>query len=252
MLEASCQLTNTAWLVAQCLRDHGVHVSWDCWSSPRVALLLSFFQIFPYSNTRVSSFCPLVGCKYLHLILSAACWVFWRAIMMGPFLLAHHSLSSSVRPWGLPMSWIPGWACRWTSLSSDSSPFLSLQFFQSRTIMSQSFWLWDGNPFSHLMSSLSAWSGLYKFPLPTVWNFIYGSSLWVLKVSHLPGLWYILECPAHLPPPKVACFHSFYWPSGLQYYSSYQIPDHVPPVPLCPFSHPDLSLPIMLLMFSHM
>jgi hypothetical protein len=38
----------------------------DCSSSYRV-LFLNFFQLFPNSTTGVSSFCPLVGCKYLHL-----------------------------------------------------------------------------------------------------------------------------------------------------------------------------------------
>lgn len=37
-------------------------------------------------------------------------------------------------------------------------------------------------------------------------------SLFESWVSHLPGLWYILEDP-NLLPPKVACFHSFCWPS---------------------------------------
>jgi hypothetical protein len=52
----------------------GVQVNWDCWSSYRVTLLLSFFLIqpcpnypFPNSTTGVSSFCPLVGCKYLYV-----------------------------------------------------------------------------------------------------------------------------------------------------------------------------------------
>jgi hypothetical protein len=37
------------------------------------------------SNSMVSSFCPLVGCKYLHMTLSAAGWVFRRAVMIGYF-----------------------------------------------------------------------------------------------------------------------------------------------------------------------
>ena len=50
-----------------------------------VALLLSFFQPFPNSATGLSSFCSLFGGKYLHLTLSHACWVFWRAVMIGLF-----------------------------------------------------------------------------------------------------------------------------------------------------------------------
>jgi hypothetical protein len=64
-----------------------VQVSWDCCSSYRVTLLLSFFQLFPNSITGVISFCPLAGCKYLHLTLSAACWVFQSAVMVSPFFV---------------------------------------------------------------------------------------------------------------------------------------------------------------------
>jgi hypothetical protein len=88
--------------------------------------------------------------------------------MIGPFLWALHSLRNSVRPLVLLLSWIPIWACRWTSFSLGSSPFLSLQFFQTGPTMGQSFWLWNGNPIPHLMPCLSAGGGLSKFPLPSV------------------------------------------------------------------------------------
>ena len=113
----------------------GVQVNWDCWSSYKVALLLSFFQLFPNSATGLSCFCPLVWCKYLHLTLSAACWVFRSAVMLGPFLWALQNLRDSVRPWDLPLSWIPLWACGWTFFFPGFSPFPSLQFFQTGTNM---------------------------------------------------------------------------------------------------------------------
>jgi hypothetical protein len=116
-----------------------VQVSWDWWSSYRVALLLTFFQFSPNSTTVITSFCPLVGCKYLHLTLSAAYCFFWRAVMIGPFLRGLHSLSNSIRPWSLPLSWTPLWVCHWTFFSSDFSPFPSPQFFQRATVMSQTF-----------------------------------------------------------------------------------------------------------------
>ena len=50
-----------------------IQVNCDCWSSYRLTLLLSIFQFFPDSTTRVSNFYPLAGYKYLHLTLSAAC-----------------------------------------------------------------------------------------------------------------------------------------------------------------------------------
>jgi hypothetical protein len=58
----------------------GILINWDCWSFYRVTLLLGFFHLFPNLTTGFSSSCPLVGCKYLHLTLSAACWVFQRQL----------------------------------------------------------------------------------------------------------------------------------------------------------------------------
>jgi hypothetical protein len=82
----------------------------------------------------------LVGCKYLHLTPSAACWVFQRVVMIGSlFLWELHSLSNSVQPWELALSWILLWVCSWTFFSSDFSLFQSLQFFQTRTLMGQTF-----------------------------------------------------------------------------------------------------------------
>ena len=73
---------SSVWLIV------GVQVNWDCWSS--LQGWLSFFQDSSNSTTGVSSFCPLVRCKYLHLTLSAACCVFWRAVMISTFLWALH------------------------------------------------------------------------------------------------------------------------------------------------------------------
>jgi hypothetical protein len=55
---------------------------------------LSLFQLFHNSVTIISSFCLLVGYKYLHLTLSGACWVIWRVVMIGPF--GEHSIASVV------------------------------------------------------------------------------------------------------------------------------------------------------------
>jgi hypothetical protein len=82
----------------------GFQVNWDCLSSYIATLLLSFFQLFPNSTTGVSSFWSLIGYKHLPLTLSAACWIFQRAGMIDPLLWVLHSLSNSVRSWGLPLS----------------------------------------------------------------------------------------------------------------------------------------------------
>ena len=41
---SSSQLVYAVCLVVQCLRDLGVQINWDCWSSYSIPLLLSFFQ----------------------------------------------------------------------------------------------------------------------------------------------------------------------------------------------------------------
>jgi len=139
----------------------GIQVNWDCWPSYRVALLLSSF----------SSFCPLVGYKYLHLTLSAACWVFRRAVMVGPFcerLIALVIVSGlGTSPWaGSHFGPVTG------------PPFLRLfsifipAFLSDRNNYGSEFWLWDSNPILHLMPCFSAGGRLYKFPLLTVGHFI--------------------------------------------------------------------------------
>ena len=52
----------------------------------------------------------------------------------------------------------------------------------------------------------------------------------------LPGLWCILKFSPNLLFPKVACLHSFSWPSGLQFFSliQYQIRIPSPPASLPP------------------
>jgi hypothetical protein len=79
-----------------------------------------------------------------------------------------------------------------------------------------SFWLWDDNPIPSPDALSFYWRWTLLVPSRHCWAFIWGISLWVLRVSHLPGLWYILEDP---PPPtsEFECFHSYCWPSGLHY-----------------------------------
>ena len=86
MSGALYQIVFAAWLVAQFLIDLIVQVIRDYWSSYEVALLLTFFQPFLNSTTGVPGYCPFVGCKYLHLTLSATCWASWMAVMLGSCL----------------------------------------------------------------------------------------------------------------------------------------------------------------------
>ena len=150
--------------------------------------------------------------------------------MIGPFLWEFHSLSNCIRSWSLCLTWVTCCACHWTFFSSGSSPFLSLQFFQTEKKIMGEFRLWDGNSFSHLMPCLSAGGGLYKFPLHC--REFYLRSLppfefWESLTSQI--LWYILEGPptSYLPRLPVSILSA-----GLQ--------------GLSPFPHP---IPSYVLLF---
>jgi hypothetical protein len=104
----------------------GIQFSWDFWSFYRVALpsASSTFSLIQSQESLASDHSLGVSTS-----LSSACWAFWRAVMLGSCLQAHHSLSNSARPWVFPLNWVLIWACNWTTFASGFSPFLSLQFF---------------------------------------------------------------------------------------------------------------------------
>jgi hypothetical protein len=132
----------------------------------------------------------LVGCRYLHLTLSPVCWVFLRAVMIGPFLWVLYSLSICVRCWDLPLNWIPLRTCHLTFFSSGSSPFPSLHLFQKETIMCQSFLTvgWQLHPSLDALSSCCRWALQVHSYYYRAFHLRFIFSLWVLRVSHLPGL----------------------------------------------------------------
>jgi hypothetical protein len=68
------------------------------WGSTLILLVLlqdcpspQLLSAFPNSTTGGSCFCPLIGCKYLNLTLSAACWVSLSVVILGLFLWALHN-----------------------------------------------------------------------------------------------------------------------------------------------------------------
>jgi hypothetical protein len=165
--------------------------------------------------------------------------------MIGPFLWAHHSICNSVRPWCLSLSWIPILACHWISFSSGFSPFLSLLFFQTETIMSQSYWLWDGNPIFSLDVLSLRWRRTLQVPSPHCTAF----HLRFLSLSpeilspprslvHSRGFFHLLPKQSFLFP----FFLLVLSPSVL--FPTPTIPDHVPFFPyLSPFLPRFLPLP---------
>jgi len=115
----------------------GIQVNWDSWSSYRVVLILSFFQLSPNSTTGVRSFSPLVGCTYLHLTLSVASWGFWRAVMIDPlfceFTIASVMLSVlDTSPWAGSHFW---------SDSVHPFPQAFLHFYPHSFFKEKPFWV---------------------------------------------------------------------------------------------------------------
>jgi hypothetical protein len=78
--------------------------------------------------------------------------------------------------------------------------------------------LCDANSIPPLDALSSAAGGLYKFPFPIVGHF-------PLSPESLSPPRFLVHCrgSSNILPPKVACFHSFCWPSGLQSCSPYPI-----------------------------
>ena len=96
--------------------------------------------------------------------------------------------------------------------------FVSLQLFQTGTILGQIFFFfycklnaWSmldftpmATPSLHLTPWFSPGGGLDNFFLTTVGHFIWGHSLWILKFSHFPDLQYILAS-LQSPTLSLAC-----------------------------------------------
>jgi hypothetical protein len=215
---------------------------------PSPQLLAVFFN----SITRVSCFCPLVGCKYLPQILSATYWIFHRAVKRGPSLWALHSPINCVRPWEHSLSWIPLWPCCWAFFSSGSYPFPPLKFFQTETIMGQSFDCGLANPsltwcpaFLLKVGSISS-----LFLLSGISSKVPPIESWESLTSHVSGaIWRVPQ------PPISRGFLFPFFLLTLRASTTFPcpIPDHVPlssaltPLHLLSLSNPSLPLHLWFL-----
>ena len=137
VLGVSHQIVYAAWLVAEWLRDFKgpgqLRLLVFLWGHSPPQLLPAFFN----SAKVIPDFILLVECNYLPLSQSAACQFSQRTAILGSCPYAHHSISSRIRPWSLPLTWIHNWSGHWISFPSVSSPILSLQFFQTETILDE-------------------------------------------------------------------------------------------------------------------
>jgi hypothetical protein len=95
-------------------------------------------------------------------------------------------------------------------------------------------------PSLHLMSCVSTGGGLHKFPPSTVGHLIQSPSYWVLRVSHLPGLWDLLEGHPTSHPPRLYSFINF---AVLWDFTPVPHPTILDHVPLYPYHFPSPLLP---------
>jgi hypothetical protein len=146
----------------------GPYISWYMvqWSCTALQLLPAFPQ-FNHRDPQLLS----IGWVLASASDCFRCLLsFSEGVILGSCL--NHSISNTVRVLGLSFSWIPIWACYWTSFLLCSSPILSLQFLQIGTIPGQCFDCGMVNPSVHLRSCPFTGCELYKFPLPTVEHFM--------------------------------------------------------------------------------
>jgi hypothetical protein len=128
-----------------------------------------------------------------------------------------------------PVSWDQS---QFGPVTGTSFPQASLHFHPCSSFKQEQLWvrvLTVGCPTHSSLETVSfAEGGLYKFPLLNIGHFISGPSLRGPRVSHHPSLWCILEGPPNRLLPEVACFHSFFWPSGISVIFPHWIPAQVP------------------------
>ena len=102
----------------------GPYISWYMvqWSCTALQLLPAFPQ-FNHRDPQLLS----IGWVLASASDCFRCLLsFSEGVILGSCL--NHSISNTVRVLGLSFSWIPIWACYWTSFLLCSSPILSLQF----------------------------------------------------------------------------------------------------------------------------
>jgi hypothetical protein len=195
---SSHQVVYATWFVSQCLRDLRVPGKLVFpWSCPPSQLLSDFSQF----NHRVPQLLSIGW------VLLSASDSFKQLLGLSEGsharLQVHYIISNSVRTLDLPLSWISIWAGLSTSFCSVSSPFLSLQT-RKISFRQEKFWVRAfncGRATSTCPVLLERDSTSHP---STVQYFIQGPSLQVLKVSHQPGLLYILEGPSTSYLPRLS------------------------------------------------
>ena len=159
-----------ALLLAQCLRDHR--------GLDQLRLLVGL-SIGPPFSSASSSF-PLIQTQGS---LTSVQWLginicFCLSCLLGLLEDNHANLlfvstpQHSVRPWNLPLRWIPSWAGHWTVFPQSLLRFCTFSFFRQEQFWVRIFDCEMATPSLYLMPSLFTGGGLFQFPFPTVGHFI--------------------------------------------------------------------------------
>jgi hypothetical protein len=143
----------------------------DC---PSPQLLSAFHN----SKIGVSCFYPLVGCKYLHLTLSAACWVFRRVVMI-PF--RECSITSLIVS-GLGTS--PWAGSHFVPVAGSSFPQAPLCFHPCNFFRQEQLWVRDVTVGWHPHPSFDV--------LSSCWRLIFKRTIFSAGLAQLPSLFIIL------------------------------------------------------------
>ena len=98
---------------------------------------------------------------------------------------------------------------------SGSSPFPSLQFFQTGTIWVRVLIVGD-QPYPSLDAQSSCWRGALQVPYPHCRAFQLKSIFLSPRSFSTPRSLVHSGRSPHILPSELACFHSFCWPSGPQ------------------------------------
>jgi hypothetical protein len=189
VLGTAHRLVHAAWLVVQCLRNLSgsnlVKTAGLPTGSPSSSASSSLSLIQPQEsassvhwfvvNSSSDSFSSLLGLS--------------EGSRARPFLWVLQSFSNCVRPWHLPLSWIPIWAYCWTSFFTALLHFCRCSFFRQEQLWVRVFDYGMATP------SLTWWNSLeleecFKSGYETFWQCVHYSIQSCQWFSHtdMPGI----------------------------------------------------------------
>ena len=130
-----------------------------------------------------------VGCKHLHLYLSASSRTSQGTAIPGSSQLALLGISNSVWDWWLQIGLIPRWFSLWMAFPSVSAPLFVPEFSLDRNNSGLIFLRWVAGPIPYPRAMPNHWIWSLQFLSPLCWVFWLMSSL--LGPGHLLLPWHL-------------------------------------------------------------